>query len=162
MSFFGPTYKVKSVFDISIEKLKEDNIRLIIFDADCTLIEDRSFLIEDKMMDKILEFEKAGFDIIIASNGKIHRINKVFENHPVKAYPMCLKPLPFKVLSLMKGYKRSEVILIGDQFFTDILCAVFSGIKSYMVSPYGKERGGFMKLKRKIEKVIVGDYNKWE
>jgi len=158
----APTYKVKSVFSITPQKLKNDNIRLIIFDADCTLIKDRSFFIEDKMMEKILEFEKAGFDIVIASNGKIHRINEVFKNHPVKAYPMCLKPLPFKLNKIMKGYKKSEVILVGDQFFTDILAAAFSGIKSYMVAPYGEEKGFFMKLKRKMERIIVGDYSKWE
>ncbi len=158
----GPTYKIKSVFSIDTKELKKENIRLIIFDADCTLIEDKAFFVEEKMMDKILEFEKEGFSVVIASNGKIHRINKVFSHHPIKAYPMCLKPLPFKVKRIMKGYGKNEVVLVGDQFFTDILCANFAGIKSYMVAPYGKEKGFFMKLKRRIEKIIVGDYNKWE
>ena len=159
---FGPTYKIKSVFQLDIKKLKEDNIKLIIFDADCTLIEDKAFFVEEKMMNKILEFEKAGFSVVIASNGKIHRINKVFKEHPIKAYPMCLKPLPFKLKKIMKGYKKSEVVLVGDQLFTDILCANFAGIKSYMVLPFGSEKGFFMKLKRRVEKLILGDYSKWE
>ncbi len=159
---FGPTYKIKSVFDIDTNQLKKDNIRLIIFDADCTLIEDKAFFVKDEMMDKILEFEKEGFEVVIASNGKIHRINKVFSHHPIKAYPMCLKPLPFKLKKIMKGYEKGEVVLVGDQFFTDILCANFAGIKSYMVAPYGSEKGLFMKIKREFEKIIVGDYSKWE
>ena len=159
---FGPTYKIKSVFQIDTKKLKDDNIRLVIFDADCTLIEDKAFFVEEKMMEKILEFEKVGFSVVIASNGKIHRINKVFANHPIKAYPMCLKPLPFKLKKIMKGYKKEEVVLVGDQFFTDILCANLAGIKSYMVAPYGEQKGNFLKIKRALEKIIVGDFRKWE
>ncbi len=159
---FCPTYKVKSVFSIDTEKLKNDNIRLIIFDADSTLILDKAFNIEERMMEKILQLEKEGFDILIASNGKIHRINKVFEKHPIKAYPMCLKPLPFKVNSLIKNYKKDEVVLIGDQLFTDILCANLVGIKSYMVAPLGEEKGRFIKFKRFLEKKIVGDKSLWK
>ena len=71
-----PTHKIKSVFFLEAEKMKNDNIKLVLFDADCTLIEDKSFEIEDKMLDKISEIENAGIDIIIVSNGKIHRINE--------------------------------------------------------------------------------------
>lgn len=159
---FQPTYKIKSVLDLSAENLINQNIKLAVFDADCTLISDKAFFIEEKMLDKLKEIEKSGIKIIIASNGKIHRINKVFKNHPVKAYPMCLKPLPWKLAAIIKNYDRKQVVLIGDQYFTDILCALFLGIRSYMVAPYGEQKGSFLKIKRFLEKHIVGDYTKWE
>lgn len=159
---FQPTYKIKSVLDLKSEMLQKDNIKLVLFDADCTLIYDKSFFVEEKMLDKIKEIEKKGIKIVIASNGKIHRINKVFEKHPIKAYPMCLKPLPWKVGKIIKNYNKNEVVLVGDQYFTDIMCANFLGIKSYMVAPYGEGKGFFIKVKRFFEKYIVGDYRKWE
>ena len=159
---FQPTYKIKSVLDLKTQNLINENIKLAVFDADCTLISDKAFHIEEKMLDKLKEIEESGIKIIIASNGKIHRINKVFENHPIKEYPMCLKPLPWKLGKIIKNYKKSEVVLIGDQYFTDILCAGFLGIKSYMVAPYGEQKGTFIKVKRFFEKHIVGDYTKWE
>lgn len=159
---FQPTYKIKSVLDLKIENLKKDNIKFALFDADCTLIYDKEFFVEVKMLEKLTEIEKSGINIAIASNGKIHRINKVFEKHPIKAYPMCLKPLPWKLKKIIKNYNKNEVVLIGDQYFTDILCASFLGIKSYMVAPYGEGKGNFIKIKRFLEKYIVGDYKKWE
>lgn len=157
-----PTYKIKSVLDLKTEALKKDNIKLVLFDADCTLIYDKAFFVEEKMLEKLTEMEKNGINIIIASNGKIHRINEVFKKHPITAYPMCLKPLPWKIKRIIKNYDKKEVVLVGDQYFTDILCACFLGIKSYMVAPYGEGKGTFIKIKRFFEKYIVGDYRKWE
>jgi len=152
-----PTYRIKSVLEISSDFLEEKNIKTLIFDADSTLIQAKSYEIEDKMMDKIVEIEKNGIEIFIASNGKVKRINKVFEKHPVTAYPMCLKPLPFKLNKILKNYDKKTTAIVGDQYFTDILCASFAGIRSFMVEPYGTENGWFMKLKRKLEKIILGD-----
>lgn len=154
---FYPTYRINSVLEISPEFLKSENITTLIFDADSTLIQAKSFEIEDNMMDKIIEIEKNGIEIFIASNGKVRRINKVFEKHPVDAYPMCLKPLPFKLNRILKNYDKKTTAIVGDQYFTDILCASFVGIRSFMVNPYGTESGWFMKLKRKLEKKILGD-----
>lgn len=152
-----PTYRIKSVFDITTDFLKEQNIKTLIFDADSTLIQAKSYEIEDKMMDKVIEIEKSGIEIFIASNGKVNRINKVFEKHPVTAYPMCLKPLPFKLNKILKNYDKKTVAIVGDQYFTDILCSSFLGIRSFMVEPYGTESGNFIKFKRKLEKMILGD-----
>ena len=152
-----PTYRIKSVLEISADFLKNENIKTLIFDADSTLIQAKSYEIEDRMIEKIIEIEKSGIEIFIGSNGKIKRINKVFEAHPVKAYPMCLKPLPFKLNKILKNYDKKTVAIVGDQYFTDILCASFLGIRSFMVEPYGTESGYFMKLKRNLEKKILGD-----
>ena len=152
-----PTYRIKSVLEITPEFLKKENIETLIFDADATLIQAKSYEIEEKMLDKIKEIEDSGINIFIASNGKVGRINKVFENYPVTAHPMCLKPLPFKLNRLIKNYDKKKIALVGDQLFTDILCAKLSGIRSFMTEPYGKDIGSFMSLKRKLEKKILGD-----
>ena len=156
---FRPTYRIKSVLDLKTDFLKEENIKTLIFDADSTLIQSKSYSIENKMLDKLKEIEDSGIEIFIASNGKVDIINKVFKEHPVKAYPMCLKPLPFKMNKLLKKYNKKTTALIGDQLFTDILCANFVGIRSFMTMPYGVDIGLFMKLKRKLEKIILGGDN---
>lgn len=154
-----PTYKIKSVLDLEVDFLKKENIKTLIFDADSTLIHAKSYSIENKMLDKLIKIENSGVEIFIASNGKVARINKVFENHPIKAYPMCLKPLPFKINKLLKNYDKATTALVGDQLFTDILCANLSKIRSFMTSPYGDDKGFFMNIKRKLEKKILGGDN---
>lgn len=153
-----PTYRISSVLEITGELLKKENIKTLIFDADSTLIVAKSSKIEDEMLEKIKEIEESGAEVFIASNGKVKRINKVFENHPIKAYPMCLKPLPFKLNSILKSYDKKTTAIVGDQYFTDIICASLVGIRSFMTEPYGEERGFFIKLKRRLEKKILGEY----
>lgn len=152
-----PTYRIKSVLEITPEFLKKENIKTLIFDADATLIQSKSFKIEEEMLNKIKEIEECEINVFIASNGKVGRINKVFENHPVTAYPMCLKPLPFRLNKILKKYDKQTTAIVGDQYFTDILCAAFIGIRSFMTKPYGEDSGCFMKLKRKLEKKILGE-----
>lgn len=153
-----PTYRIESVLDITNEFLKKENIKTLIFDADSTLIQAKSDKIDDKMLNKIKELENGGAEIFIASNGKVKRINRVFENHPIKVYPMCLKPLPFKLNSILKNYDKKTTAIVGDQYFTDIICAFFVGIRSFMTEPYGADAGMLMKIKRRLENKILGEY----
>lgn len=155
MSLFLPTYKINSVFDIKTEFLKEQNIKTLVFDADSTLIQAKSKTCDKAVADKLIEIENSGVKIFIASNGRTDRISEAFREHPITAYPMCLKPLPFKLSRLIKKEERKICALVGDQMFTDILCANLLGIRSFMTKPYGNDRGAFMRTKRKLEKRIL-------
>ena len=92
---------------------------------------------------------------MIGSNGKTYRIKKAFGSHQIEAYGYSLKPLPFRLHKRLKGYGRKEVLLVGDQFFTDILCAKLLGIRSAMVEPYGTDEGFLIGFRRALEKMIV-------
>ena len=155
MKLLLPTYRINSVFDIKVEFLKEQNIETLIFDADSTLIQAKSRSVDKSVINKLGELEKSGINILIASNGRVDRINEIFSKHSIKAYPMCLKPLPFKLGRLIGKNGRKTAAIVGDQLFTDILCANFLGIRSFMTEPYGNDRGMFMKTKRRIEKRIL-------
>ena len=154
-----PTYKIDSVSDLNLSFLKDEKIKIILFDADSTLIEAKSENISGDTLDKINEISENGIKTVIASNGKTKRIKKVFKGHNILAYGMSFKPLPFKLRKLTGAYKKNEVLLVGDQLFTDILCANLLGIRSIMVNPYGKDKGYGMKLKRKLEKRLLRNYS---
>ena len=51
--------------------------------------------------------------------------------------------------------KKEEVIMIGDQVFTDVLGANRFGIKSILVNPINKKEGPFTLIKRPFEKIIL-------
>jgi HAD superfamily phosphatase (TIGR01668 family) len=156
-----PTFKFKSVIDIPFSFPKENGIKLMIFDADSTLIVSKSSQIDKDILEKVLSFYASGIDIIIASNGKTARMAQVFAGHNIKSHGMSLKPFTFRLKKLIKGYKKDEIILIGDQFFTDILCAGFLGVRSVMVEPYGGDKGIIMKLKRGVERFVLAKTEKW-
>ena len=150
-----PDFLFSRVEDITVEFLKQHNIRLLILDADATLIQAHDDKILPQRVEWIGAIEQAGIRAMVGSNGKTHRIEKAFGSHKIEAYGYSLKPLPFRLAKRIKGYRRKEVLLVGDQFFTDILCAKLLGIRCAMVEPYGTDEGFLIGFRRSLEKIIV-------
>ena len=150
-----PDFLLKSVEEVTPAFLKLNNICLLILDADATLIQAQSDVILSERVSLIEEIRKAGVRVMVASNGKTTRIEKAFGEHKIEAHGYSLKPLPFRLKKLIKGYSKKEVLLVGDQFFTDILCAKLLGICCAMVEPYGTDQGRGMALRRWLEKKII-------
>ena len=150
-----PDFFFSRVEDITVEFLQQQNIRLLILDADATLIQAHDDKILPERVCWITAIEEAGIRAMVGSNGKTYRIEKAFGSHKIEAYGYSLKPLPFRLAKRLKGCRRKEVLLVGDQFFTDILCAKLLGIRSAMVEPYGTDEGFLIGFRRALEKMIV-------
>lgn len=150
-----PNFRFKSIMDIDNSFLIKEKIKLIIFDADATLVQAKSHSISDEIIEKIDSLQRQGYKIAIASNGKANRIEKIFKGHNIEAYGMSFKPLPFRLKKLIKDYNKNEVLLVGDQLFTDVLCGNLLGIKSLMIDAYGDDIGFGIGLKRSLEKLIL-------
>ena len=58
------------------------------------------------------------------------------------------------------GTTRENTLFIGDQIFTDIWGANKAGIHSILVKPIAKHEEIQIILKRKLEKIVLGEYNK--
>ena len=58
------------------------------------------------------------------------------------------------------GTNREYTLFIGDQIFTDIWGANKAGIHSILVKPIAKHEEIQIVLKRKLEKIVLGEYNK--
>lgn len=150
-----PDFRLQCVEDITTEFLRKNGIRLLIFDADATLIQAQDDTILPERIALVESLRQNGVRVMVASNGKTVRIQRAFGKHRIEAYGYSLKPLPFKLAKHIKGYRKQQVLLVGDQFFTDILCAKMLGIRSAMVEPYGKDIGRLMGLRRWVEHKIL-------
>ena len=128
-----PDYYYESIFTINYKKLSSK--KALIYDLDNT------------------------FDIFIATNGFGRNLGE---------YPfikgilrLSLKPCTLRVKKLLKDYKKEDLVMIGDQLFTDIKMAKKLGITSVLVKPLTdqdllntkinriKERRYFEKLEKK-------------
>lgn len=129
-----PCEYAESVFAIDYDKLYAHGIRGVIFDIDNTLVHhgDPSTPAVDKLFDKI---HAAGLKTLLLSDNTRERvemfnknINTLCIDSAGKPDPACLK----KALGML-GLKRGQVVYVGDQMFTDILCANRAKIKSVLV-----------------------------
>ncbi len=72
------------------------------------------------------------------------------------------KPLPFKAKKMLKqlGADRRRAALMGDQIFTDVLCARLAGIRAILVPPIKDKTDGFTRFKRRMERGPLKRYYK--
>ncbi|MBQ4571214.1 MAG: HAD-IIIA family hydrolase [Bacilli bacterium] len=143
MSKYIPTKLAKSVYDIDYNELYANGKRIILFDLDNTLIS----YYENKPNDLLIELgEKLlaiGFKVYVLSNNKGKRINLFMENFPATGSGNLMKkPFAHKVKKFLKNNNISnynEIIMIGDQLVTDILCANNIGVDSILVKSISRE-----------------------
>ena len=143
MSKYIPTKIAKSIYDIDYNELYASGKRIILFDLDNTLIS----YYEDIPNQKLIEFGKmllsSGFKVYVLSNNRGKRIGKFMETFPATdSGNLMKKPFAHKIKKFLKNHNitnYSEIIMIGDQLVTDILCANNVGVESILVKSISRE-----------------------
>lgn len=171
MDILIPDMYQKSIYSINYEKLYNCGIRCLLFDLDNTCVPYVEKVPNKKLIDLFDYLKDMGFKVILFSNATKKRL-EVFKNTlVVDCSYSSRKPSKRKFLKVLKMYNfdLSEVAIIGDQLFTDILGGNRVGIKTILVNPMSKkdmpltfifrifERGQFKKF-RKRGILKLGEY----
>lgn len=157
-----PDLYFNSIVDISVDILKQNNIKGLILDVDNTLIDTAKNFVPgvDVWHENI---RSAGIKTIIVSNtNKIEKLNKVSEKLNIEYISFAKKPLKggFKEALKKLDLNPENVAAIGDQIFTDVMGANRCKIFSILVNPVNEEDIWITKWKRPIERKIVNKYLK--
>lgn len=163
MDILIPDMYQKSIYSINYEKLYNCGIRCLLFDLDNTCVPYVEKVPSKKLIDLFDYLKDMGFKVILFSNATKKRL-EVFKNTlVVDCSYSSRKPSKRKFLKVLKMYNfdLSEVAIIGDQLFTDILGGNRVRIKTILVNPMSKkdmpltfifrilERGQFKKFKKR-------------
>lgn len=154
---FRPTYVFKSVTDIKYEFLKEKNIKGLILDLDNTLTTHNNPQPAEKVTDWIEDMKNSGIKMMIVSNNNADRVVPFAQNLGLDFVPNGRKPLAtgFKKAQILMNIPFSEIAIVGDQIFTDILGANLKRVRTIYVHPIELESGFFFKIKRFFEKPFI-------
>ena len=161
-----PNSYFNKVENISIDFLIKKKIKLLILDADNTLID-----INQNMPANIKAWVKdlleQGIIIYILSNTndekKVRKVSEQLNNIPYKF--LAKKPFKFGFKKIQKevNINPQNIAVVGDQIFTDVLGGNRCNMYTILVEPVDKEKDYFYTawkrpieniLKRKIEKMI--------
>lgn len=156
---FYPSYYVEDVFSIDYEKLMTMGYKALIFDIDNTLVPHGAD--STNAVDELFaKFNDMGMKTLLLSNNnqaRIERFKKSFHTLYIeeagKPHPQC-----YHMAVEMLEVKPNEVMVVGDQLFTDILGANRAGLESILVKYIGyykKEKKGIW---RNLEKVLLWFY----
>ena len=154
MDNFIPDMYQKSIYHINYDKLKDDGIKCLLFDLDNTCVPFKDKEPNKKLIDLFERLKDMDFKVIIFSNATKKRITPFKNGLNVDCSASSKKPNTNKLMKVIKmfNYDLSEVVLIGDQLFTDILCGNRAGIKTVLVNPMSNDDLLFTKFFRYFER----------
>lgn len=157
---FIPDVYASTIYDISYTKLYESGKRLILTDLDNTLISYKETDPTQELYKWKEEVMALGFEIIIVSNSKKHRVEHFAELLGLKYVKFAKKPLKsgFKkaVKIAEKKYKKEEIIEFGDQVMTDVFGSRRCGFTTYLFKAIDKKtEKRVTRFNRKLENIIL-------
>lgn len=153
---YFPYEYADDVFSIPYWALYKRGIRGLIFDIDNTLVPHGEECTEEvvALFDKL---HKIGFTTLFLSNNSAQRLEKFNLNIGAHCIADSNKPHAegFQRALQMLRMDKSEVVVIGDQLFTDICGANDSGIASILVKYIGHEKWEWKGFRRYLENILL-------
>ena len=152
-----PDIYLTSVLEITPNLIKKLNGKAIILDVDNTIRQHKDKKIFDGVINWVNVMKSCGVFIVIASNNYRKSVEPIANELGLPCVSFCLKPFPFglKKAAKMLGFKKENIVVVGDQFFTDIIGGKFLKFKTILTKPLKQEEGFFWGIRRNIEKKIL-------
>ncbi len=141
MDKFIPDMYQKSIYHIDYDKLQDNGIKCLLIDLDNTCVPYKDKEPNKKLIDLFETLKDMDFKIIIFSNALKGRIKPFKDVLNVDCLARANKPYKKNFLKVIKlfNYDLSEVAIIGDQLYTDILGGNKVGIKTILVNPMSND-----------------------
>lgn len=159
---FYPDYIFESVEKIPLEIIKNENIKLVIFDMDNTLV-DNKYTYTKELKDWTQKLKENKVKLYILSNSPMGKaVKKIARELGMKYIYNANKPFlkGFKAAVESSKVKKKHVMMIGDQLFTDVWGGNRFGIKTVLVRPIASKEAFITKIKRPFEKIVLKRYYK--
>ncbi len=162
MSLFVPDWIFDGFSKITPEFLKENNIKAIVSDIDNTLVTYDDEKPTRAVLAWLKSLDEAGVKIAFVSNNSHERVRIFNESLGFFAIGKSGKPFKKNIIEAMEymGVPYENVIMLGDQVFTDVLAGKFAGIRTVIVPPIKDKTDPFTKFKRLLEKPLLKNIKK--
>ena len=161
MSIFYPHFFFRRIYEIPLDFFQERGIRALLIDVDNTLTTDNNPVPHEKVLDWLDGQRARGMKLLAFSNNHEVRVAPFAKALGLGYIADAAKPLTGRVKRSLRemGVGCSEAAVIGDQIFTDVLCARLSGCTAVLVEPMKPEGYSFYVVKRKLEAPILRRYH---
>jgi HAD superfamily phosphatase (TIGR01668 family) len=157
-----PDIYLKNVKEITIELLRKHEIKGLILDIDNTLID-----YDKKILDGAKEWcdnlKRQGIKMCILSNtNKVQKVKKVADALDLKYEYFAHKPSKkgFKKVKKLLQLETSNIAVVGDQIFTDVLGGNRSHMKTILTEPIDARDILITRIKRPFERIFINRYIK--
>lgn len=152
-----PNQYEKSIYNIDFKKLKERGIKGVITDLDNTLVEWDRPLATPEVQSWFKELKEMGMKVTIVSNNNLKRVKAFADPEDAVFIHSAQKPRKraFHHACKQMGLKNNEVVVIGDQMFTDVLGGNRANLHTILVVPVSNTDGLATKFNRTMERIVL-------
>ena len=136
MSNLFPDHIFERVCDITPERLKSLGVKAVLCDLDSTLMSAVSHDLPEENIQWIKKVKDAGITVMILSNNSREcRVADVCKKLEIEFIHLAKKPFAkgYRLATQRLLLKPSEIAMIGDQIYTDILGANRRGMITILV-----------------------------
>lgn len=160
-SLLCPDAVADSVFDLDFPALRALGYTGLIFDIDNTLVPHGADAVPE-VEALFRRLETLGFRVFFVSDNGPDRIRRFLTNIRGDFIDNAHKPLPGAYRRAVKalGLRRREVLVIGDQIFTDVLGARLAGLHPILVRFIGWRTDPNPGKRRALEARILARWEK--
>lgn len=157
MRLLRPSQYHKSIFDIDLDKLKNQGYRAIMLDLDNTLVKWNHPEPTPGLMEWLQRVQECGFSACIVSNNNGPRVSEFAARVGIPFIAGAAKPRRKGFREAMRrfGVEPKETVVIGDQIFTDVLGGNRSGAHTILVVPIDPREFFFTQMVRKVERRVL-------
>lgn len=157
---FYPSIYLNNVKEITIDLLKQNNIKGLLLDVDNTLIDFNHKILEG-VKDWCEDLKKQGIKLCILSNtNKIEKVKRVAKELDLQYINFAKKPSKSGFIRAMKllDLKYDEMAIAGDQVMTDVLGGNRMKMFTILTKPLDKKDIFITRVKRPLENYIIKRY----
>jgi HAD superfamily phosphatase (TIGR01668 family) len=161
---FFPAEMADSAFDVDYDKFWQEGIRGLIFDIDNTLAAFDTPHPDEATMAFLRDLNARGFAIAFLSNNSRQRVENFNKD---LNYPHVWKARKPRRKGLLRAVEmlalpKEQILLIGDQIFTDCWAGRRTGIYTILTKPIATRDEWQVKLKRYPEKLVLRAYSRFD
>lgn len=157
-NLFRPNFRVATVLDLGVDRLRSLGLDSLLLDVDCTLKRYSDEACPPEVVDWLEELRNARIGLCLVSNGRGPRIGRFAEGLGLPFVAGALKPLPFGIRAALRkmGFDPRRTAMVGDQLFADVAAGRLAGLSTILVRPvHPEEEPWFTRLKRPPERLLL-------
>lgn len=155
---FCPHYHVKVLSDVDPGELAGAGMKGILLDLDNTLLPWKSHELPQETIDWVAKCQRAGLKLCLLSNTRnLARLQSISEKLNVPSVRARMKPARegFRKALDVLGLAAQDVVMVGDQMFTDIWGGNRMGICTIWVERMHHREFFGTKISRLVEKLVM-------
>jgi len=156
--FLVPDYNLKDIYEIDLETLKSDGIKLIMFDLDSTLMVSKSCKYLPETVEWLNKVKQDFKIVVVSNNNRGEYIENVQKQSDFDVLGSCAKPDTKVIEDYIKSQNitKDECVIVGDRPLTDILCGKRLGCKTILVGSINAKNEGLpTRFVRWLERLTI-------